>query len=231
MIEDKVDLSIMYSRNCNLSCDHCMYDSGPDIQDHIDMDLLSAFIGTINNNVSTIGYYGGEPTLFLQEYAKITSMVRKRRPEIKIWMISNGTWSKDFDEMERVLRWTFVHRVSPIIVSGTQYHVPNQDRALLESMAAALENHIILKSEEDRYINMGRWTSGSCTNRCTNHPVPIRMAILPDGRVMFQNCDGSYPIVGCIRESFMDIYTRVLHQLKRTRTHKRGVEQSCLLLS
>ena len=49
----------------------------------------------------------------------------------------------------------------------------------------------------------------NCTQLCMRHERPTRIAVQPDGSVIFQNCDGRYPQVGWADEGFPAIRARV----------------------
>lgn len=198
---DRFDLSIMYSRECDLMCPHCMYDSSPMVEDRLDLEALRRFIATWDDRINSVGLYGGEVTIHLKPYTQIVDMLPQH---LQRWMISNGAWSTFRPLAEAVIRWTQLHRVSPIIVSGTQYHRPHQNRELLEELAFIHEGHIWLKGEEDRYLPMGRLKDQPflCTQRCRKDERPTRIAVQPDGSVIFQTCDGVYPVIGHIDEGF-----------------------------
>jgi hypothetical protein len=201
------DLSIMYSLECDLCCSHCMYGAGPDVKGVLHLAKLKRFIATWDDRVNSVGFYGGEVTLHLDAYALIGSMLPAG---LQRWMFSNGTWSTDVDRALEVLSWTVKHRVSPLIVSGTKYHVPHQNRNLLENLAKAFPNHVWLKGDEDRYLPMGRLSRlpFSCTRRCERDEKPTRVAVKPDGSVIFQTCDGVYPIIGDIGDGFPELASR-----------------------
>jgi molybdenum cofactor biosynthesis enzyme MoaA len=46
---DQVDLSFMVSKFCDLRCTFCMYSSGPEVEDHVDMAALRRFIATVDH--------------------------------------------------------------------------------------------------------------------------------------------------------------------------------------
>jgi len=201
------DLSIMYSRECNLFCSHCMYNSGPGVRDRLDLVALGRFISTWDERINSVGFYGGEVTLHLSEYKRICDLLSQ---EIQRWMFSNGTWSTNLSRAHEVLQWTFDNRVSPLIVSGTKYHTPHQDRTVLESLARSLPEHVWLKGDEEHYLAMGRLAGlpFTCTHRCETDKRPTRIAVRPDGSIIFQTCNGVYPVIGNIDEGFPELARR-----------------------
>jgi hypothetical protein len=186
-----------------------MYSAGPDMHDQLDLDALRRFITTWDWRVNSVGFYGGEVTLQLAAYKSICDMLPAG---LQRWMFSNGTWSAGPSErIHEVIQWTIDNRVSPIIVSGTRYHQPYQDWAVLESLARTWPEHIWLKADEGHYLPMGRLAGlmpFSCKRRCETDARPMRIAVQPDGSVIFQTCDGRYPVIGDITAGFPELADR-----------------------
>ena len=55
------DLSFMYTTRCDLTCAFCMYNSGPETDDAIDLEKLRSWLATVDmNRIASFGAYGGE---------------------------------------------------------------------------------------------------------------------------------------------------------------------------
>jgi hypothetical protein len=154
------------------------------------------------NRVASFGIYGGEPSLNLNEYARIMDMVAHLdKPH---FVITNGSWSKDYECMMRFLEFCAQYHIF-IVISGTPEHRQHQDRTILEWLAKQEPDAFRLKPEEENFHPMGRLAGKIpfvCTDKCTWWDRALRIAVQPDGSIIFQNCDGVYPVVGNIWEPF-----------------------------
>jgi hypothetical protein len=209
---DQVDVSFLYSLECNLSCTFCMYDCGPHRVIDAPMDIVEArrFVNTIVDSgnlekVHCFGLYGGEPELHLDAYHRIARMLP---PGPTRFTITNGSWSESLPRTMNFLNWAAQHNVK-VFVSSTPEHIAHQNRTILEW--AAESGCIVLKGPDQTIIPMGRgYVLGQkCTLRCEWDRRSRRLGILPNGNIMLQSCDGWYPIVGHIREGFPAIYERI----------------------
>ena len=207
----KFDLSFQYSNECNLSCSFCMYSCGPNVKDRLDLNKLKAFIKTIDFDkyINSIGLYGGEVSLHLEEYSEIVKMLPT---ETKVWTITNGTWSKELDKAVNFLTWAESNNVSPIIISGNDEHTAHQNVPGLVGLQRMFPKNIVLKKPDTELLSMGRLAHKEvkCSEKCFwKEGQAIRIAVMPSGDIMFQTCDGSYPIVGNISEEFPVIAERL----------------------
>jgi hypothetical protein len=204
------DLSFMYSKRCNLSCSFCMYNSSPTVDDAMDLVALRSWLETVDmNQIASFGIYGGEPSINLNEYARIMDMLAHLdKPH---FIITNGSWSRDYDCTMRFLEFCAQYRMH-IVVSGTPEHRAHQDRTVLEWLAKQEPGAFRLKPEEENFHPMGRLVGKmpfSCSRKCMSWNRALRVAVQPDGSIIFQNCDGVYPVVGNIREPFRSTDERV----------------------
>ncbi|GAF76804.1 unnamed protein product, partial [marine sediment metagenome] len=63
----------------------------------------------------------------------------------------------------------------------------------------------------------------NCTRRCLRDKKPKRFAVMPNGNIIFQTCDGVYPIVGNIENPFnLEEY---LEQIKRCRKYTEKINE------
>jgi len=201
-----VDLSIIPSLRCNLRCSFCMYESSRNNTRELDVEKLDAFLSTVDFSIVTnVGFYGGEPSLSPFFYSVYLGLVPTR---IKKFIITNGTWSLNPTKTFYFL--LFCHRYKlKVFVSSMKNHKRHQDRRLLKRLASY--GSIVLK-EPDEIHPMGRARKDnwSCTKKCLWHEQPMRMAIFPTGDILFQNCDGVYPVIGDIHLPFHEILKRAI---------------------
>jgi hypothetical protein len=196
------DLSFMYTKRCDLTCPFCMYNSGPDVNDRLDLQALRNWLTTVDmSRIASFGAYGGEPAVDLWGWSRIFDMLPEGKPR---FVITNGTWSTDEERMKEFL--TFCARYGLyVVVSGTAFHRRFQNRAVLEDLQRQQPEAIRLKPLEEKFYPMGRLeglTQFTCSVKCMSWEKALRIAVQPDGTVLFQNCDGVFPVVGSITEAF-----------------------------
>jgi hypothetical protein len=202
------DLSFLYSRECNLRCPFCMYSSGPEVKDRLSLSALYDFIQTIPmDRINSFGFYGGEPTMFLNENAGIMGWLPQDKPK---FMISNGYWSRDQHDAT-IVKWYAKHFGFKVFVSSTAAHQRVQNAEILAKFCERYPEQFEIKAAETEFLPMGRLAGRpiACSQRCDWDTRPLRLAVQPDGSVIFQTCDGSYPIAGHIDHGFPRIAARI----------------------
>jgi hypothetical protein len=201
-----------------------MYNSGPDVDDEIDLKLLHKFIETIDlSRIGSWGIYGGEPSIAMDGFGLILSLLPEGTPRIPRFVITNGAWSTDPDETDAFLTWCARNKLF-IVVSGTPEHRLFQERWVLVKLRDYCPEGIRLKPEEEQFHPMGRLAGAfpvSCNTKCMWWDKPLRIAVQPDGSIIFQNCNGVYPVVGNIREDFATLHRNV------QKLRKWGFQQVC----
>lgn len=205
------DMSFMASLHCDLECSFCMYDSSPRVNDSIDLNAVSQFLYTVDFSIiNAFGLYGGEPSLRMRENSSIISMLPPNKP---VFVITNGTWSRSEKQRRQFLGWQARHGLH-VIVSGTAEHIRHQDRLWLEEYAKSSPERFRLKKAETSFIPMGRLghLPTICTQKCDTDSNPTRIAMKPNGDIIFQTCDGSYPVVGRAEEGFPAIQKRLVEK-------------------
>jgi hypothetical protein len=197
-----VDLSIMPSLKCDLACPFCMYYCGPENTVMLDLEKLRRFLATVDwRKVTNVGFYGGEPSVDVSLYQQFIDLVPAKIPR---FTITNGAWSTDPAKTKIFLEFCRRNRLV-VFVSGTPYHRGFQDRKVLRRLAG---RGLVRLKDADEMHPMGRlakkdWT---CTRKCLRHRQPVRLAVFPTGHIIFQNCDGVYPVLGDCSSSFKDIF-------------------------
>lgn len=205
------DLSFIYSKQCDLSCSFCMYSSGPQVYDCMDLQKHRSWMKTVRwSMINGIGIYGGEPSLFLKENSIILDRTNARVPR---FCITNGTWSKDVVSTAVFMLWAFKYTVQ-VFVSGTDQHRAFQDPAMLEYLSNAYPTMVRLKAPDTQIFPMGRLAGEQvrCTVKCMRprYIAPTRIAVQPDGTIIYQSCDGVYPVIGSWdTDTFDDIVKKV----------------------
>ena len=202
----EIDFSFVLSFECNLTCSHCMYICGPSRVEVIDLRKTSEFIKTIQwDQINSIGLYGGEISINLGLYDWLLQQVP--RPTQK-FCITNGTWSKSYAHTELFVEFVKHHYTSTFI-SSTRWHKQHQNRDVLMSL---IRREDLFRFKEDdtlRPLNpMGRSydPNWKCTCRCLNYDEKTRWALFPNGKIVFQNCDGVFPAISDFTKPFSKIH-------------------------
>lgn len=192
--KNKIDLSFIPSYLCNLKCNFCMYSCSKDNKNTMDLDKTKKFIDSIDWDwINSIGFYGGEMFLFPDILGKIIDYLPK---EIDKWCITNGSWSRTLNSTEIFLDFIGKHNLR-CYVSSTPSHKKYQSEQWLNY---AIKEGVELKKDDTqgRLLPMGRnkckfW---DCSEKCKRIEGAARYALTPTGNIIFQSCDGVYPIVG-----------------------------------
>lgn len=209
------DLSFIYTKRCNLQCSFCMYDSGPDNTQTLDIEQLAQWLGTVDmSRIASFGVCGGEPSIAMAGFGACLDLVQHlEKPH---FVITNGTWSLHDQDTVDFLSWCVKYHMH-IIVIGTLEHRKYQDREVLEGLAKQWPAAFHLKPEAENYHAMGRLAGKmpiQCNRKCMSWNRALRIAVQPDGSIIYQNCEGVYPVIGNIREPFRKLDTRV-QQLRK----------------
>ena len=204
------DLSFIYTKRCDLECSFCMYNSSPIAIGNIDLPQLEGWLKTVDmQRIASFGIYGGEVSVDFAGFGACLDLVAKwERPH---FVITNGSWSMSPEKTREFLRFAVKYRLS-VVVSGTPEHRRYQNRDLLEMICAEHPGAVRLKPLEENFHAMGRLAGKVpffCSQKCMSWGRALRIAVQPDGMIIFQNCDGVYPIVGNLSERFVTIDARI----------------------
>lgn len=204
------DLSFMYTKRCDLSCPFCMYESNPEVTETLNLDTLTIWLESVDmNRIASFGVYGGEVGVDLKGFGACLDLVKHlNKPH---FVITNGTWSTDGRRSIEFLQFCKDYKCF-MIVSGTPWHRRFQDRDFLELIKKEYPDFVRLKPKEENFHAMGALEGKmkfSCSHKCISWDRALRIAVQSDGTIIFQNCDGVYPLVGTIEEPFELIDKRV----------------------
>lgn len=187
-----------------------MYSSGPDKKDTLDFEKTAKFIKTIDwSMINQIGFYGGEVSINLDLYKNFIDSLPDEAKQKRKFTITNGVWSDDLDKTYDFMNFCIDYDLY-LIISGTPFHKQFQDIERLEFLKETFPTCIRLKGD-DIIHPMGRASieNWSCTKKCMTYEVPTRLGLFPNGDILFQNCDGVYPVVQTYNETFVGITKRI----------------------
>lgn len=181
------------------------------MSDAINIGQLRDWLTTVDmSRIASFGAYGGEVGIALDGFSACLDLVAHLdRPQ---FVITSGSWSTSAERTAEFLRFCAKYRMF-IVVSGTPEHRRHQNRAVLEMLAAQQPKAFRLKPLEENFHAMGRLEGKmpfSCSQKCMSWKRALRIAVQPDGTIIFQNCDGIYPVVGNIQEPFANTDKRVM---------------------
>jgi len=204
-----IDLSIIPWLTCDLECPHCQYDAGPNKKGDLHWGELFKFLHRVDwNDINSVGFYGGEMFLDLNKFGKyIEAITRsqehkgiKKHKYKPMWVISNGTFSTAQSHFSNVVAFVHMHNLK-VFLSTTPHHKKYQDPRL-QHLVKISDNFSFKKDDtRSRLLPMGRNATEDwyCTRRCQRQEATERLAIMPDGDIIYQKCDGVYPVLGSIR--------------------------------
>lgn len=93
--EETITLSVLVTEKCNFSCEHCMYECGPENKGtFVNENVFDSVIQSVNTlqdariNID-INLIGGEPTLYM---SKLRKLLKRLNGVCRIYMTTNGWW-------------------------------------------------------------------------------------------------------------------------------------------
>ncbi len=216
----KIDLSVVPSYECNLTCWFCMYDCGPDKKEEINLFDLARWLGSVNwEMINWTGVYGGEPAVNILLYETVLNMFPKDKPK---FTISNGAWTKDKYKMLEFL--SFISRNKLYCkVSSTPEHLKAQDLKAISILHNwRIIEHKVNDDTKATLLPMGRLKHRAkefkCKLECLTWQGAYRVAVRPEGNIIFQSCKGIYPVVSDITKPFSHAVEMIEKKLESIRT-------------
>jgi hypothetical protein len=186
------------------------YDATPENKQVLNYEKTKAFLTQFNwDMINAFGFYGGEPSIDMELYDRFIALIPKQITNK--FIITNGTWSNNYNDTVEFLEWCYDHKFH-IIVSSTTEHVIHQNRNLLESLAHEAHGGIELK-KPDKIHAQGRAKNNpsvisDCELTCRKTDRNTRLGLKPDGNIVYQNCHGEYHIIQNYEQPFEGILDR-----------------------
>jgi len=215
-----IDCSFIPSYKCNLKCWFCMYNCDLDKKETLSIKKVKHFISKINfSKINQFGFYGGEISINLNLYQKFINLVPDDIPK---FTITNGSWSTNSDNTEKFVKFVKNNKITTKI-SCTPEHKKHQNQEILQEVCKKYKN-IKIKDNDDtksKLLPMGRLSNRpfSCNFKCLKIPQgqPFRIALEPDGSIIFQNCDGVYPVIGNCTNSLEEIEENIYKLIEKNK--------------
>jgi hypothetical protein len=199
-----IDLSIMPTLYCNLTCPFCMYEAGPSKGMALDINALSRFLGTVDYTmINAVGFFGGEISCRMKQYAEYMKLIPKR---VTKFTITNGAWSTGGSEWVKEFVRFIKHHKMLCFISRNPHQKKFQDQNLIFELLVREPEYFFLK-HGDTMLPMGRakGMDHECIKSCREYKVPMRLTVKPNGKILFGNCDGVYPEVGFLGQPFSKV--------------------------
>ena len=167
-----INLQIFLGYKCNMTCRHCLNDSGPgskkpSLSQIEEQNLITQIL--VNQKIKVVNFSGGEPMLYLPTIERIVNLVRAALPrnrQVKFCMTSNGALTTRFkNELANL-------NLDCFLISYDQYHrefLPPEEIAIqintLASFCKEIEiNAVIEQTSELNIITELALTSGIKVN-------------------------------------------------------------------
>ncbi|MEX1368770.1 MAG: radical SAM protein [Nannocystaceae bacterium] len=129
-----MDLGMMFSHTCNITCRHCGIMSSPRVKTKMDLDDAKRIIreaAALRPRIGTIAFTGGEPLLFQDEHAELLSQCRSLGLRTRI--VTNGFWASTIDRGLRVLGRMRDAGLCEINFSADKYHLEHMPARTLRN--------------------------------------------------------------------------------------------------
>jgi len=92
-------LCLMLTRRCNLYCQHCFLEAGPDCSEEMDKHDLARILETSGTSVKKLWFSGGEPTVTLDllkfGLQRASELRRSIGLPMEIFVQTNAAWATD----------------------------------------------------------------------------------------------------------------------------------------
>ncbi len=191
----RIDLSFIPSYYCNLECNFCMYSCSPKNNIFMDLNKTRKFIDSIDWDwTNSIGFYGGELSLFMGVWKQILDYLPS---EVDKWCITNGSWSRNSQVTMAFMSFLQLYDIR-CYVSSTFAHKKHQNSIAIDIFCS--DGNLKIKEDDTQghLLPMGRNKKNAwdCTKKCERTHIAARYALTPTGNVIFQSCDGIYPVIG-----------------------------------
>lgn len=145
-IKGKIDLSIISSYKCNLTCWFCMYDAGPEKNEWLDLGKLKEFLLTVDwRKINSIGFYGGEVSQWLDKLQEYIDLIPDA---VSKFCITNGSWSRDFILTGKFIDFVLDNKLW-VKISNTDEHRKYQNVKLLKLLEKSSKGYILVKERDD----------------------------------------------------------------------------------
>ena len=120
-----VQMAIMLTRRCNMSCAHCSVESGPKIQGEPALETLQEAVRAAHRGgVKSLLFTGGEP--MLREAVVLELLRQSRELGLVTALTSNGFWGKTPDRARQTIARLQSAGLKLLTLSYDRYHADYQ---------------------------------------------------------------------------------------------------------
>ncbi len=117
-----ISLEFIYTKKCNIKCDHCINNCGPFETSKVDLNTCLSVLPLLKEEgIKEIGFTGGEPLLYFDEMIALFSAAKKNKVNPKL--ISNGFWGSSPEKTEKMLSKLVSAGLMCLNISTDNFHV------------------------------------------------------------------------------------------------------------
>lgn len=114
-------VGIMYSTKCNIRCDHCMVEAGPECSERLADGQVEEVITSLSQlGIGLWGITGGEPFLFPAKIRRFLSWANDS--EIKSMIATNAFWARTYEDARQTLQPLRQAGLSKLLISASKFH-------------------------------------------------------------------------------------------------------------
>lgn len=175
-------LAISYTDKCNAACRHCCVCSGPKKNNKLDASLVISRLKQFSENgFKKILFTGGEPSLFIDEIAKIVKNSRKYGYRSGIF--TNGSWAVTEKSAEVFSKKLSSMGMSSAVLSTSRYHREYVPFNTIMNAAKALKKQGLNVIVSSLYSNRSDPGEVYVDWKLANERIDTKQLLLcPDGR-------------------------------------------------
>lgn len=124
-VQDPIEtyrVGLMLTEQCNLSCSHCWFNSGPDKKSRMGMDDALGYIDQAREipTVEWISITGGEPFLLQEMLQRVISFARKQG--LRTECVTNCFWAESEEKAATILKRLQEAGLEVIDISTDDFH-------------------------------------------------------------------------------------------------------------
>lgn len=114
-------ICLYYTYQCNIRCDHCSYNCGPNRTEKMSMeDAKRVLKGAVSSGKRVVELMGGELFLNYEELSELIDYSSSL--ELEVTVNTNGFWGKNFEDAKAMLSDLSVCGLKSIILSVDTFH-------------------------------------------------------------------------------------------------------------
>lgn len=128
-----LEVALMYTHTCNITCRHCGILSSPQNKNKMRHEDAIRYIrdAAAIPRFRKVTFTGGEPLLYQDEHAEMLALCKELKLATRI--VTNGFWARTVDKGLKVLSRMKDAGLSELNFSADKFHLEFQDAAILRN--------------------------------------------------------------------------------------------------